>query len=86
MTAFKMHVTDLFVIGEKTVFSGEFESTTDVVKPTTARLLVDGQEVQQLEVQGPVHANADYFDLWTTEEVDLDHDLVISSEVWLAAE
>lgn len=86
MTVFKMHVTDLFVIGEKTVFSGEFESTTDVVKPTTAKLLVNGQETQRLEVQGPVHANMEHFDLWTTEEVDLDHDLVTSSEVWLVAE
>ena len=86
MTAFKMHVTELFVIGEKTVFSGEFESTSDVVKPTTAKLLVDGQEAQRLEVQGPVHANVEYFDLWTTEKVDLDHDLVTSSEVWLVGE
>ena len=50
---------------------GEIDEELEVVKPTAAKLLVDGVGITKIKVQGPVHASPKHFDLWTRDAVGI---------------
>jgi hypothetical protein len=83
--SFRMKVTDLFRINEKTVFVGHVETNDKVISNVRCAVEVDGSKVGWLQISGEVHTGKPHRDLWTTSPVDLSREMISEHDVWLVS-
>lgn len=80
---FRMKVDDVFVIGSRTVFSGELKADAAVIKGAMCALEIEGEHVSRFLIEGEVQTGRPCRDLWTTADVSLDLEVIRTREVWL---
>ncbi len=81
--AFRMKVEDVFAIGARTVFTGDWAGDSDAVEGVECYLEIDGQQVSELLIGGEVNTGKPFRDLWTKSHVDLAPEVFRDREVWL---
>jgi len=82
---FRMKIEDLFRIGEKTVFTGELDTQSKVIANAACIIQIDGEQTEELQIEGEVHTGKPNRDLWTTSPISLTREAVQNHEVWLIA-
>lgn len=84
--AFRMKVTDMFFLEDKTVFVGLLETEAEFLGPGPCRLLIDGHERARFGLEGENLFRPDFQSVWTKEKVCLSRDEIVSGESWLISE
>ena len=67
---FEFKVDEIFQIGNKTVFAGSLSSTEKQITNTECRVVVDGETVGTLFIEGEVLGTG-HRDLWTTHSTSI---------------
>ena len=83
--SFRMKVSDLFRIGEKTVFVGRLVTSEKVISNAPCAIRVDGIEVGRLRIDGESYTGKPHRDLWTKSPVDLTRETINAHDVWLVS-
>jgi hypothetical protein len=83
--SFRMKVSDLFRINEKTVFVGDVKTNDKVISNVRCAIEIDGSKVGWLHISGEVHTGKPHRDLWTTSPVDLSREMISEHDVWLVS-
>ncbi len=81
---FEFKVDEVFRIGNKTVFAGDLRSAEKQITNTECRVVVDGETVGTLFIQGEVLGTG-HRDLWTTHETTLNKEMAKNHSVALVS-
>ena len=81
--ALKMKLDDLFLIGEKTIFTGQLQTEMDLIKSVRCSIEIDGKSVEEVVIEGEMHTGSPARDLWSKSSHSLTEEIVKSHEVWL---
>lgn len=82
----RMKVSDIFVIGQKTIFAGQLETSDIFVSNVKCVLQIDGQPFARVVIKGEVSGGSGRRDLWTDEPVVMDRNKLKAHDVWLIAD
>jgi hypothetical protein len=81
---FEFKVDEVFQIGNKTVFAGSLNSTEKLIENTECRVVVDGETVGTLFIEGEVLGTG-HRDLWTTHSTNLSRETAKNHSVALVS-
>lgn len=81
--AFRLKVNDVFFMKDKIVFVGELETAAKFLGRTQCRLLIDGVERAQFEIEGESLFRPELQSVWTREGLDITRDELINGDSWL---
>lgn len=79
---FEFKVDEVFQIGNKTVFAGSLNSAEKQIVNTECRVVVDGETVGTLFIEGEVLGTG-HRDLWTTHPTGISREMVKNQSVSL---
>lgn len=83
---FRMHVDDVFKVGDKTIFAGELAVVDAAVISGKCFLQIDGIDFAEIEIKGEVQSRSPYRDLWTDQVINICSKDLIGHDVWLIAD
>ena len=81
---FEFKVDEVFQIGNKTVFAGSLSSAEKQIANTECRVVVDGETVGTLFIEGEVLGTG-HRDLWTTHPTGISRETAKSHSVALVS-
>lgn len=80
--AFEFKVDEVFLIGNKTILAGSLNSAAKQISNTECRVVVDGETIGTLFIEGEVLGTG-HRDLWTTRSTCISSEMVKSHSVSL---
>lgn len=86
MQTFYMMVDDIFVLGNKLIFSGKFEQQNDNEIKGLADLIVNGLPLWKIHIEGEVFDNTPQPSVWAIKPENLELSQLKGKEVVLKIE
>jgi hypothetical protein len=81
---FEFKVEEVFRIGSKTVFAGSLNSNEKKIANTECRIVVDGETIGTLFIEGEVLGTG-HRDLWTTHSTNISREIAKNHSVTLVS-